>query len=319
MASPTTLGKTGWRATIWGELLAEFLGTFILIMFGDGVVAMAVAALNSSGRAAEPTTIFLASGDWLLITWGWALAVTFGVYVAGGITGAHINPAVTIAFAVKRGFPWSKVPGYIIAQILGAFVAAALVFVNYRDAIGAFESASGIVRDGEGGNTTFSIFATFPAPYFGDSLIGPFIDQVIGTALLVLLILAVVDTLNLAPRSNLGPFIVGLIVAAIGMSYGANAGYAINPARDFGPRLFAYLAGWGQWAFPGINSYWWVPIVGPIVGGVIGAFIYDVFIHEVLKARGVQPAPDLEVEGRAVEERPEEERPEERGRAAPAD
>src|SRR5690606_38274698 len=157
---------------------------------------------------------------------------------AGGITGAHINPAVTIAFAVKRGFPWAKVPGYIIAQILGACVAAALVFVNYRDAVGAFESASGIVRAGEGGDATFSIFATVPAPRCGDSLIPPFRDQVIGTAVLVLLSLAVADTLHLAPRSNLGPFIVGLIVAAIGMSYGANAGYAINPARDFGPRLF---------------------------------------------------------------------------------
>lgn len=301
------MGKTGWRATVWGELLAEFLGTFVLIAFGDGVVAMAVAALNSSGRAATDTTIFQASGDWLLITWGWALAVTFGVYVAGGVTGAHINPAVTIAFAVKRGFPWSKVGPYIVAQVLGAFVGAALVFVNYRDAISAWERAANVVRDGAGGNTTFSIFATFPAPYFGTSLVGPVIDQIIGTALLVLLILAVVDTLNLAPRSNLGPFIIGLIVAAIGMSYGANAGYAINPARDFGPRVLAYLAGWGQWAFPGINSYWWVPIVGPIVGGVIGAFIYDLFIHDVLVARGEVPAAGAEVEGRAVED--VEERP----------
>jgi glycerol uptake facilitator protein len=113
----------GWRSTIWGELSAEFLGTFVLIAFGDGVVAMAVAALNQSGRG---ELIFDASGDWLLIAWGWAFAVTFGVYVAGGISGAHINPAVTLAFAAKRGFPWKKVPGYVIAQTVGAFGGARL-------------------------------------------------------------------------------------------------------------------------------------------------------------------------------------------------
>ena len=109
------------RATVWGELLAEFLGTFVLIAFGDGVVAMAVAALNQSGRG---ELIFAASGDWLLIAWGWALAVAFGVYVAGGVSGAHINPAVTLALAVKRAFPWPKVVPYWAAQVLGAFVGA---------------------------------------------------------------------------------------------------------------------------------------------------------------------------------------------------
>src|ERR671923_2923617 len=109
-----------WRQTVWGELLSEFLGTFILICFGDGVVAMAVAALNQSGRG---TKIFDASGDWLLIGFGWFFAVTLAVYVAGGVSGAHINPAVTISFALRRGFAWTKVPGYIVAQVLGAFVA----------------------------------------------------------------------------------------------------------------------------------------------------------------------------------------------------
>ena len=127
-----------WRNTASGEYLAEFLGTFVLIMFGDGVVAMAVAALNSSGRAATKTTIFLATGDWLLIVFGWMFAVICGVYVAGGVTGAHINPAVTVANAVKRGFPWGKVPGYILAQVAGAFVAAAVVFWVYHNAIDTY-------------------------------------------------------------------------------------------------------------------------------------------------------------------------------------
>ena len=126
MATVAGARRGSWRNTASGEYLAEFLGTFILIMFGDGVVAMAVAALNSSGRAVTKTTIFLATGDWLLIVFGWMFAVICGVYVAGGVTGAHINPAVTVANAVKRGFPWAKVPGYIVAQVAGAFVAAAV-------------------------------------------------------------------------------------------------------------------------------------------------------------------------------------------------
>ncbi|MBX6342583.1 MAG: aquaporin, partial [Thermomicrobiaceae bacterium] len=145
--------------------------------------------------------------------------------------------------------------------------------------------------------------ATFPAAYFGANLRGAFRDQIIGTAFLVMLIFAVVDTLNQAPKANLAPFIVGLIVAAIGMSYGANAGYAINPARDFGPRLFAWVAGWGSNAFPGPHTYFWVPIVGPLIGAVIGAFIYDWGIHDVLVARGATPTPEVEEVGRTVEEK----------------
>ena len=139
---PKGLGGT------WGECLAEFLGTFILIALGDGVVAMAVAGLPGSGRTQGPTTIFLATGDWLLIVWGWALAVTFAIYVAGGVSGAHINPAVTLAFAVRRQFPWSKVGPYVVAQVVGAFVGAALVYLVYHDAIDAFNTALGTTRTG---------------------------------------------------------------------------------------------------------------------------------------------------------------------------
>src|SRR5919199_5022598 len=122
MAAASASARGGWRSTLGGELSAEFLGTLVLIAFGDGVVAMAVAALNQSGRAENAHTIFLASGDWLLITWGWAMAVVFGVYVAGGVSGAHLNPAVTLAFAIRRGFAWAKVLPYMLSQLLGAFV-----------------------------------------------------------------------------------------------------------------------------------------------------------------------------------------------------
>lgn len=284
-----------WRQTTLGELVSEFAGTFVLIAFGDGVVAMAVAALNQSGRGGK---IFDASGDWLIIGWGWGLAVTFGVYVAGGISGAHINPAVTIAFAVRREFPWKKVPGYIAAQTVGAFVGAALVFLVYRDAIGSYESANGLHRGSQDSVATYSIFATFPAKYFGN-WVGPFVDQVVGTALLLILICALIDAWNQAPKANLAPFMIGLAVVAIGLSFGANAGYAINPARDFGPRLFALFTGWGSLALPGnyggVHWYFWVPIVGPIVGGVIGVVFYDWFIRATLKARQSEPSPAPEL------------------------
>ena len=302
MAAASASARTGWRSTVWGELSSEFLGTAVLIAFGDGVVAMAVAALNQSGRAANESTIFLASGDWLLITWGWAMAVTFGVYVAGGISGAHINPAVTLALAFKRQFPWGKALPYMAAQVIGAFVGAALVYLVYHNAIASFEETNNITRGAPDSNTTFSIFATFPALYYNGGMIGPLIDQIVGTMFLIIFVFALIDTLNQAPRANLTPLLVGLAVAAIGMSYGANAGYAINPARDFGPRIFALFAGWGQVAFPGtvkgaFTAYFWVPIIGPFVGGVLGAYIYDFFIQDVLKARGEEPEEDLEPRG----------------------
>jgi len=292
--------RGGWRAGVLGECLAEFLGTLVLIAFGTGVVAMAVAALNQSGRG---TQAFAAGGDWLLITCGWAAAVTLGVYVAGGVSGAHLNPALTVALALRRGFPWAKVLPYTVAQVAGAFVGAALVYVNYADAIRAFEASQHIVRGTMSGAATVGIFVTGPAPYYGGSFTGPFIDQLLGTALLVLGVFAITDERNQPPKSNLAPIVVGVLVAAIGMSFGANAGYAINPARDFGPRLLAWLAGWGPAAFSG-GGFWWVPIVGPMVGGVVGALAYDVCVGQILVARGEPATQDVETGGEVVKETP---------------
>jgi glycerol uptake facilitator protein len=304
-AAGAVSGKTGWRATAWGEYLSEFLGTFVLIMFGDGVVAMAVAALNQSGRAATPHTIFLASGDWLLIGFGWFFAVTLAVYVAGGVSGAHINPAVTIGLAVRRGFAWSKVPGYIVSQVLGAFVAAVVVYVVYKAAIDSYETVNHITRGDPDSLATYSIFATFPAPYF-HTFLGPLISEIVGAALLMGIILAIIDELGTPVRANLAPFVVGLLVGGIGLSFGANSGYAINPARDFGPRVFAAIAGYDDIALPGdygnVNSYFWIPIIGPIVGAVIGALIYDFCIHKTYVVLGKQPSPTLEDMGVTVED-----------------
>ncbi|MDO8213511.1 MIP/aquaporin family protein [Conexibacter sp. CPCC 206217] len=283
-----------WRRTNLGDALGEFAGTFILIMFGVGSVAMAVAALPESGRGSFDTA------SWLIIAFGWGFGVTFGVYVAGGITGAHLNPAVTLALALRRGFAWSKVPWYVAAQVLGAFVAALLLYQVYGASIDSLERARDIVRGTPDSVGTFSIFATFPAGYFGNWW-GPFIDEVVATALLVFLIFALIDNYNQPPKSNLAPLIVGFIVVVIGLSFGANSGYAINPARDLGPRLVTWIYGWKEIAVPGnygnVNSYMWIPIAAPLVGAAIAAYLYDFFIGDMLKGRGVEPDTGVESEG----------------------
>jgi len=250
---------------IWtAELVAEFLGTFVLMLFGIGVVAMVV--LFPSHVPGE-----LIHGGYTNITLGWGLAVTMGIYVAGKISGAHLNPAVTLALAVFRGFPWKKVAPYSLAQTAGAFSAAALVFRNYRPAFRAFDPNL---------EKTAGVFTTFPAfpawPQAG------FLDQVIGTALLVLLIFAITDEFNAPPVANLIPLMSGLVVVAIGMSFGGMHGYPINPARDFGPRLFTALAGFRNNGLTDGTRTWWIPVVAPLVGGVIGGAVYDFSIRRFL-------------------------------------
>jgi glycerol uptake facilitator protein len=283
------------RGTTAGEMTAEMLGTFVILLFGDGSVAMCVAALPESGRA----TLVFSPADWVLIIFGWCFGVVFGVYVAGGVSGAHLNPAVTLSFALRRRFAWGKVLPYWFAQVLGAFLGAAVVYALYHSSITALLDATHTAQQNSLG--TFSIFATFPAHYFHGSWVGPFVDQVVGTAALVGIILAVIDERNTSPSSNMAPFIIGLVVAAIGISIGANAGYAINPARDLGPRLFAFFAGWGKTAIPGtfqwFSDYMWIPIIGPLVGGPLGAYIYDLLIGTQLGQ------PELTPPGPAVEER----------------
>ena len=238
---------------LWGELMAEFLGTMIILAFGDGCVAMAVAALPGSGRAATPTTIFLAAGDWLLIAFGWCFAVAFAVWVAGGVSGAHLNPAVTLAFAARRGFPWRKVLPYWAAQVVGAFTGAALVYMVY-DVRDQRVQPGGEDRRRAGAKRARPPTRSSPRSRRRTSTArtsARSIDQIVGTAFLVMFVVAVIDARNTAVGSNLGPLVIGFIVAAIGISYGANAGYAINPARDFGPRLFAWIAGGERWPSPG--------------------------------------------------------------------
>ncbi|WP_157147928.1 MIP/aquaporin family protein [Brachyspira pilosicoli] len=240
------------------EFLAEIIGSMFIALFGCGVVASVVIGNNGA-----PINIHIA----------WGLAVTFGIYASGKISGAHLNPAVTLALAVTGRFQWSKVWYYIVAQMIGFFIGAAIVFAVYY--------GKWIEVDPNFENTAV-VFATFPAvPGF---LYG-FIDQVVGTFILIFLILATGDANNTPAGANLGPIIVGLIIVAIGMSFGFMHGYAINPARDLGPRLFAVLVGFKNNGLTDGSNVWIVPIVGPIVGGIFGAIVYDVTIGNIFSKK----------------------------------
>lgn len=249
------------------EMLAEFLGTFVLIVFGVGVVAQTVLSKGTAGTT-------------LSINIAWGLAVTMGCYVCAGVTGAHMNPAVTLALAVHRRFPWNKIGPYVVAQMAGAFVASAVVYATYHDALAAFD---GGIRQVTGAHGTAGIWATYPQPFLS-VFPGGFVDQVVGTALLVGVILGITDRRNSPAPNGLVPVIVGLLVMLIGATFGFNSGYAINPARDLGPRLFTAVAGWGAEVFRAGNGWWWVPVVAPCVGGVLGGWVYDAFVGNHLPA-----------------------------------
>jgi len=251
------------KPSLTAELCAEFLGTLVLILIGVGVVAMTV--LFGAGVPGE-----VVRGGYTNITIGWGIAVTMGILVAGRISGAHLNPAVTLALAAFRDFPWGKVIPYSLAQIAGAFVASGIVYWNYRPAFHKFDP---LLEKSAG------VFTTFPA--FPESLAPGFVDQVIGTALLLLLVFAITDPRN-QPSGALTSILVGLVVVAIGMSWGGMHGYAINPARDFGPRLFTVTAGFRNNGLTDGTGIFIVPIVGPLLGGLLGAFCYDNLLRRFL-------------------------------------
>jgi glycerol uptake facilitator protein len=246
-----------------GELVAEFLGTFVLIALGDGVVAMVV-LFGTPGLEGE-----VVKGGYTNITLGWGLAVLMGICVAGRVSGAHLNPAVTLALAVFRKFPWPKVLPYTLAQVAGAFAAAALVYVNYLPAFRRFDPDL---------SKSVGVFCTLPA--FPEAWGYGLLDQIVGTALLMGLILAITDPRNPVVMPMLQPVLIGLVVVAVGMSWGGMHGYAINPARDFGPRLFSWVAGFQNTGFK--SHAFWVPIVGPYLGGLVGALVYDGLIRPFL-------------------------------------
>ncbi|MGP4105537.1 MIP/aquaporin family protein [Virgibacillus sp. L01] len=235
------------------EFLAEVIGTMILIILGGGVVGGVVLKKSKAEDA-----------GWVVITIGWGLGVTMGVYAVGSFTGAHINPAVTLGFAAAGEFPWSKVPMYISAQMVGAFIGAVVVFLNYLPHW----------KETKDQGAKLAVFSTDPAVR---SPFSNLVSEIIGTFILLMGLMFIGAN---EFTEGLNPLIVGLLIVAIGMSLGGATGYAINPARDLGPRIAHALLpipgkGGSDW------KYSWVPIVGPILGGVYGAVFYRaIFLGE---------------------------------------
>jgi glycerol uptake facilitator protein len=235
------------------SFVGELIGTMMLIIFGDGVVANVVLS-QTKGQ----------NSGWIVIATGWATAVAVGVYAAGPISGAHINPAVTIGLAVIGLFPWANVVPYIIAQMIGAFLGGVIVWIAYRQHFEKTENA----------DLKLAVFCTGPAIRDYPSNL---VTEIIGTFTLVFGVLSMTHFIGKDTPAITGPtwgsWVVVVLVWAIGLSLGGPTGYAINPARDLGPRIAHAIL-----PIPGKRdsdfAYGWVPVVGPIIGGIIGALIY---------------------------------------------
>ncbi|XP_036158743.1 aquaporin-9 isoform X1 [Myotis myotis] len=249
------------KSSLAKETLSEFLGTCIMIVLGCGCVAQAVLSRGHFG-------------GFVTINVGFAMAVVMAIYVTGGVSGGHINPAVSFAMCLFGRMKWFKFPFYVGAQFLGAFVGSAILFGIYYDGIMSFADGKLLIV---GENATAIIFATYPAPYL--SLASAFADQVMSTMFLLLVVFAIFDSRNWGVPKGLQPIAIGLLIIVLSSSLGLNCGCAMNPARDLSPRLFTALAGWGFDVFRVGNNFWWIPVVAPMVGAAIGGLIYVLLIE----------------------------------------
>ena len=258
------------RKDTLGQMISEAVAMFLIIAFGDSVAAMYTLYVPSPYQQAY---------------WGvciaWGLAVTLAIYSTASVSGCHANPAVTLALAVYRKFPWHKVLPYWFAHVVGAFAGAALVYLLFSPVIDQFNATNHLSRSSGGAAGVF-----FTHPGMAISVTHAFLDEIVLTALLIFGIFAITEKFNeSAPGANVGALMIGLLVALIGASMGYLEAWAINPARDFGPRLFCYFAGWGASALPSPGSYWWVPIAGPLIGCLVGGGAYQLLIWPFLPAR----------------------------------
>ncbi len=253
-----------------GELISEAVAVGLIIAFGDSAACMYLLYHPSP---------YLHSYWGLCMVWG--LAVAMAIYVTGSVSGTHANPAVTLALAAYRGFAWKKVVPYCLAQVVGGIAGAGVVYLLFSPVIHAYNAAHGLTRAAGGAAAAFFThpgLAVTPAHALG--------DEVILTALFLFGLFAITEQYNeMAPMANTSALVIGMLVALIGGSMGYLEAWALNPARDLGPRLFCYFAGWGSAAFPAPGDYWWVPIAGPLVGGLLGAGAYQLLIHPYLPAR----------------------------------
>ncbi|RKP10375.1 aquaporin-like protein, partial [Thamnocephalis sphaerospora] len=238
------------------DYLAEFLATLVFLVIGLGV--------NGQYKVS-----YHAEDAFFAAHFTWGLGIMCGVYVGHRISGSHLNPAVTLALALFREFPKRKILGYWLMQTLGAFVAAAIVFASHNSMLNHFDSGN---HQASGEFGTGGIF--YVTPKDGVSLGNHFFSEFIGTVMLLVVVCAVIDRRNNGDAGALVPIIFGFTVIALLMALGFSTGFALNPARDLGPRIFALIV-YGGDAFSNSNYYFWVPIVAPILGALVGCFLYD--------------------------------------------
>ncbi|XP_034728501.1 aquaporin-3-like [Etheostoma cragini] len=247
------------RNLLLRQALAECLGTLVLVMFGCGSVAQLVLSDGSHGM-------------FFTVNFAFGFAAILGILVCGQVSGGHLNPAVTYALCLLGRERWRKFPMYFLFQTVGAFFGAGIIFGMYFDALTDRPGSFNVT----GPTATAGIFATYPGEHL--TLLNGFFDQMIGTAALIVCILAIVDPYNNPIPQGLEAFTVGFVVLCIGLSMGFNSGYAVNPARDFGPRLFTAMAGYGSEVFTVRGGWFLVPIVAPFIGSTIGVIIYQLMV-----------------------------------------
>ncbi|QDS68338.1 hypothetical protein FKW77_010704 [Venturia effusa] len=255
------------------EPFAEFMGVFILVLFGNGSVAQ---VQLSAGQVTAPG--MNGFGSYQSISWGWGLGTMLGIYVAGD-SGAYLNPAITFANCYYRGLPWRRFPIYLIAQFLGGFVAAGVVYGNYVNAINSVQGY-GIRTVPPAENATAGIFCTYPQSFL--SKWSQICSEFIASSILMLVILALKDdTHNGASNGggNMFPLALFFLIFGLGACFGWETGYALNLARDFGPRLMSYILGYGTEVWSAGGYYFWIPIIIPFLGCMFGGFLYDFFIY----------------------------------------
>uniref|UniRef100_A0A4X2LXB1 Aquaporin 7 n=1 Tax=Vombatus ursinus TaxID=29139 RepID=A0A4X2LXB1_VOMUR len=259
--------QEAWQRDIMREFLAEFMSTYVMMVFGLGSVAQKVLGGNDYGT-------------YLTINLGFGFGVTMGIHVGGGISGAHMNSAITFTSCVLGQTPWKKFPVYTMGQCFGSFLAAVTIYGLYYEALIRYTNGNLTVT---GPRATAGIFATYPAPHM--SLWKGFIDELFLTGILQLCLLVITDKKNSPALQGTHALVIGILIITIGLSLGMNTGYAINPARDLPPRIFTSIAGWGNEVFTAGNSWWWVPVVAPTLGAFMGAIFYLVFIGNVNRPR----------------------------------